>query len=70
MNASNTLVLCYYIIKHLSLEDGIKYVHELTDAYGNRSHGKTLELTEINKLLAFHFRPRGSHTKGASNEMK
>jgi hypothetical protein len=51
------LSIAYYIINIMSYENGLKYIKEL-----KRSAS---QLSDLNTLLAYHFRPRGTHTKGA-----
>jgi hypothetical protein len=54
---SNNLSLAYYIINIMSYEDGLNYFNLFNKSASN--------LSDINTLLAYHFRPRGAHTKGA-----
>jgi hypothetical protein len=71
MNIYNS---CYYIIKYMSIDDGKKFMKELNQLYDDRINGLTFnnnterhidEQLLHNNLLEYHFRPRGSHTKGA-----
>jgi hypothetical protein len=48
--------IAYYVINIMGYEDGVKYIKELNI---HKSH-KPLDV-----MLAHHFRPRGTHTKGA-----
>jgi hypothetical protein len=57
INSPHNVSLAYYIINIMSYEDGLNYVSKLQTPAS--------DLHDINKLLAYHFRPRGSHTKGA-----
>jgi hypothetical protein len=66
----NVLIRCYYIIKYMTLEEGKKYMLEKNTPETNKSHVKTIKQKrndKYNELLAFHFRPRGAHTKGANH---
>jgi hypothetical protein len=57
MKSPTNLSLAYYIINIMSYEDGLNYFNLLNKSAANFS--------DMNTLLAHHFRPRGSHTKGA-----
>jgi hypothetical protein len=77
----NIIIICYYIIRYLSREDGLSYINDI-DKYLD---DKIITLTQsginvdrwiehrlslhqlINHLLEFHFRPRGGHTKASLN---
>jgi hypothetical protein len=53
----NDIIICYYIIRCLTIEDGKKYIALRNKYYG----GNAIE--QLNNLLEFHFRLRGGHTK-------
>jgi hypothetical protein len=56
-NPFATLPVSYYIINIMNYEDGLNYMKELKKS--------APQLSDINTLLAYHFRPRGTYTKGA-----
>jgi hypothetical protein len=65
---SNVFVLmhCYYIIRYASREEGKHLMAKQNEQYD----AHTLLIEDkicYNKMLEFHFRPRGGYTKGSSH---
>jgi hypothetical protein len=68
------IVECYYVIRYMTQAEGKIHMTKRNEKYnelisrpGDRTPNTTIYDTHelYNSLLEYHFRPRGSHTKGA-----
>jgi hypothetical protein len=57
---SDTIISCYYIITYMSIEEGKEHIYNI-----EKSKQFPKWVCRMKSLLEFHFRPRGSYTKGA-----
>jgi hypothetical protein len=59
-------IMCYYIIRYLSREEGLSYFNYFNRCLNNDSRWVNQKIL-WNQSLEFHFRPRGGHTKTPNN---